>query len=43
MVGDPLLALPQAGQVVAYPRVASAGQRADLDRQVARITALEIS
>jgi predicted site-specific integrase-resolvase len=39
MVGDPLAAAPQAGQVAVYARVSSAGQRNDLDRQVARVTA----
>jgi predicted site-specific integrase-resolvase len=39
MVGEPLPAAPQAGQVVVYARVSSADQRADLDRQVARVTA----
>jgi predicted site-specific integrase-resolvase len=39
MVGDPLAAAPQAGQVVVYARVLSADQRTDLDRQVARVTA----
>jgi predicted site-specific integrase-resolvase len=29
----------QQGQVVVYARVSSADQRADLDRQVARVTA----
>ncbi|MFD0577088.1 IS607 family transposase [Dactylosporangium darangshiense] len=38
MVGEPLPAVPQAGQVVVYARVSSADQRADLDRQVARVT-----
>ncbi len=39
MVGEPLSAAPaSAGQVVVYARVSSAGQRADLDRQVARVT-----
>jgi predicted site-specific integrase-resolvase len=40
MVGEPLAAAPaDAGQVVVYARVSSADQRADLDRQVARVTA----
>ena len=39
MVGEPLPAAPEAGQVVVYARVSSADQRADLDRQVARVTA----
>ena len=39
MVGEPLPAPPEAGQVVVYARVSSADQRADLDRQVARVTA----
>jgi putative transposase len=38
MVGDPLAAAPDAGEVVVYGRVSSADQRADLDRQVARVT-----
>lgn len=39
MVGEPLAAAVEAGQVVVYARVSSADQRADLDRQVARVTA----
>lgn len=39
MVGEPLTgAAPDAGQTVVYARVSSAGQKADLDRQVARVT-----
>ncbi|WP_420481581.1 recombinase family protein [Actinopolymorpha pittospori] len=39
MVGEPLApARPEVGQVVVYARVSSAGQCADLDRQVARVT-----
>jgi predicted site-specific integrase-resolvase len=39
MVGDPLAAAAaQTGQVVVYARVSSADQKADLDRQVARVT-----
>lgn len=39
MVGEPLTgAAPDAGQVVVYARVSSADQKADLDRQVARVT-----
>ncbi|MFG3604704.1 IS607 family transposase [Micromonospora chersina] len=39
MVGEPVTgAAPDAGQVVVYARVSSAGQKADLDRQVARVT-----
>lgn len=39
MVGEPLTgAVPQTGQVVVYARVSSAGQKPDLDRQVARVT-----
>ena len=38
MVGEPLTAAPQAGQVVVYARVSSADQKSDLDRQVARVT-----
>jgi predicted site-specific integrase-resolvase len=37
MVGEPLAAAMAAGQVVVYARVSSADQRADLDRQVARV------
>ena len=40
MVGEPLAAvMPDAGQVVVYARVSSAGQRVNLDRQVARVAA----
>lgn len=40
MVGEPLAAATvDAGHVVVYARVSSADQRADLDRQVARVTA----
>ena len=40
MVGEPLAAVSaDAGQVVVYARVSSGEQRADLDRQVARVTA----
>ena len=39
VVGDPLAAHRDAGQVVVYARVSSADQRADLDRQIARVTA----
>ena len=39
MVGEPLTAAPSdVGQVVVYARVSSADQKADLDRQVARVT-----
>jgi predicted site-specific integrase-resolvase len=39
MVGEPVAAAPaDAGQVVVYARVSSADQKADLDRQVARVT-----
>ncbi|MFI2650819.1 IS607 family transposase [Micromonospora fulviviridis] len=39
MVGEPVTgAAPDVGQVVVYARVSSAGQEADLDRQVARVT-----
>jgi predicted site-specific integrase-resolvase len=38
MVGQPLAAAPKDGQVVVYARVSSAEQRANLDRQVARVT-----
>ncbi|MET7422704.1 recombinase family protein, partial [Dactylosporangium sp. NPDC005555] len=39
MVGEPLPVAPaDAGLVVVYARVSSADQKADLDRQVARIT-----
>jgi predicted site-specific integrase-resolvase len=39
MVGEPVTgAVADAGQVVVYVRVSSADQRADLDRQVARVT-----
>lgn len=38
MVGEPLLASRDAGEVVVYARVCSGEQRADLDRQVARVT-----
>jgi predicted site-specific integrase-resolvase len=38
MVGEPVTgAVTEAGQVVVYARVSSADQRADLDRQVARV------
>jgi len=39
MVGEPLGAVADPGQVVVYARVSSADQKADLDRQVARVTA----
>src|ERR1700730_7043497 len=40
MVGEPVTrAVDDAGRVVVYARVSSADQRADLDRQVARVTA----
>jgi predicted site-specific integrase-resolvase len=40
MVGEPLTSTGEAaGQVVVYAGVSSAGQEADLDRQVARVTA----
>jgi len=38
LVGEPP-GLRPAGVVAVYARVSSAGQRADLDRQVARVTA----
>lgn len=39
MVGEPVTgATAAAGQVVVYARVSSAGQKPDLDRQVARVT-----
>ena len=39
MVGEPVTgATPDAGQAVVYAGVSSADQRADLDRQVARVT-----
>jgi predicted site-specific integrase-resolvase len=39
MVGEPVTSAPaNAGQVAVYARVSSADQRADLDRQVARVT-----
>ncbi len=39
MVGEPVVgAVAGAGQVVVYARVSSADQKADLDRQVARVT-----
>ncbi|WP_426502644.1 IS607 family transposase [Dactylosporangium sp. McL0621] len=38
MVGEPVTgAVSDAGQVVVYARVSSAGQKPDLDRQVARV------
>jgi predicted site-specific integrase-resolvase len=37
MVGEPRAAARHAGQTVVYARVSSADQRADLDRQVARV------
>lgn len=37
MVGEPLAASAAVGQVVVYARVSSADQKADLDRQVARV------
>lgn len=38
MVGEPLSGVtPDAGRVVVYARVSSADQKADLDRQVARV------
>jgi predicted site-specific integrase-resolvase len=40
MVGEPVTgAVTDAGQVVVYAGVSSAGQKPDLDRQVARVTA----
>lgn len=40
MVGVPVTgAVAEAGQVVVYARVSAADQKADLDRQVARVTA----
>jgi predicted site-specific integrase-resolvase len=39
MVGEPVTgAAPDAGQVVVYARISSGDQKADLDRQVARVT-----
>jgi predicted site-specific integrase-resolvase len=39
MVGEPVTGVgARAGQVAVYARVSSADQRADLDRQVARVT-----
>lgn len=38
MVGEPLATQAGAGEAVIYARVCSADQRADLDRQVARVT-----
>jgi predicted site-specific integrase-resolvase len=38
MVGEPLSASVAVGQAVVYARVSSADQKADLDRQVARVT-----
>ncbi len=38
LVGDPAAPAAAAGQTVVYARVSSAGQRPDLDRQVARVT-----
>jgi predicted site-specific integrase-resolvase len=38
MVGEPLTGSSAPGEVVVYARVSSADQRADLDRQVARVT-----
>jgi len=39
MVGEPLTGTTaDTGQTVVYARVSSAGQKADLDRQVARVT-----
>ncbi|MEV1143695.1 recombinase family protein [Micromonospora sp. NPDC049799] len=37
MVGEPLTAASQAGQVVVCARVSSADQMSDLERQVARV------
>jgi predicted site-specific integrase-resolvase len=37
MVGEPIPSATPAGQTVVYARVSSAGQRPDLDRQVARV------
>jgi len=37
MVGEPLATAASVGQVVVYARVSSADQKADLDRQVARV------
>ncbi len=39
LVGDPAAAAPPPGITAVYARVSSAGQKADLDRQVARVTA----
>ena len=39
MVGNPLPTAVGGGMTVVYARVSSADQRADLDRQVARVTA----
>jgi predicted site-specific integrase-resolvase len=38
LIGDPAAPAAPAGQAVVYARVSSAGQKADLDRQVARVT-----
>src|SRR5260221_14736280 len=38
MVGEPPAAATGTGQVVSYAQIASADQRSDLDRQVARVT-----
>jgi predicted site-specific integrase-resolvase len=38
MVGEPLTATAEPGQVVVYAQVSSADQKTDLDRQVARVT-----
>ena len=37
MVGVPVVGAADAGAVVVYARVSSSGQKADLDRQVARL------
>jgi predicted site-specific integrase-resolvase len=39
VIGEPVRPDATAGQTVVYARVSSADQRADLDRQVARVTA----
>ena len=39
MVGVPVIGAADAGAVAVYARVSSTGQKADLDRQVARVTA----
>jgi len=38
MIGEPVTAEQSTGQTVVHARVSSAGQRPDLDRQVARVT-----